>query len=101
MTFRLLQFGDNINSAATNNLGYVFGWNYSSADWLSFCLAGIRGYRVNNTVDWGGGGELEVGTVGESINWNNLSRGQSGYRHKKPKNICALRILILLQGISS
>lgn len=29
-------------------------------------------------------------TIGESINWNNLSGGQSGHKNKKPKNICAL-----------
>lgn len=29
MTFRFLQLEGNINSAAMNNLGYVFWWKYS------------------------------------------------------------------------
>lgn len=90
MTFRSLHFEDNINSAATNNLGYFFLVGILICRLTKFLLGLVLGDRVINTLEWRGCRELEVDTVGKSINWNNLSRGQSGCRHKKPKNICAL-----------
>lgn len=39
-----------------------------------------------------------MGSAGESLNWNNLSGGQCGNRHQKLEKICALRLIILLQG---
>lgn len=42
-----------MNSAAMNNLGYVFGGNINiSADCQSFCLVGLGREGVHNALDW-------------------------------------------------
>ena len=79
--------------------GYVIWWKYSiicRMQHLLFEDFGGEGVVVvnNNTLVR----IQEKWAVGKSINWNNLSGRQSGNRHKKPKNIYALWLIMLLQG---
>lgn len=100
MISKLFPFEDNRNSAAMNGFwvhGYVIWWKSSIICRMQhFLFEDFWGEGVvmvnNNTLVR----IQEKWAVGKSINWNNLSGRQSGNRHKKPKNIYALWLIMLL-----